>query len=102
MCSSDLAERVPPEAVAVRTSHLGTQLAAARAGVGVVLVDGAVARSSGLAEVTLAPNLQRELPRLRTELWLVVHRALRSVPRVAAVWEFLVEEARRLGYAPEP
>jgi hypothetical protein len=39
---------------------------------------------------------------LRNELWLAVHRALRGVPRVAAVWDFLVEEATRLGYVPEP
>jgi len=96
-----VSERVPADAVHVRTSHIGTQLAAARAGVGVVLVDRAVGRANGLTEVSPAPALQRELPHLRSELWLVVHRALRGVPRVAAVWEFLVEEATRLGYAPE-
>ncbi len=95
-----LAEHVPAEAIQVRTSHLGTQLAAARAGVGVILVDRTLARRNGLAEVRLAPTLQRGLPALRSELWLVVHRALREVPRIAAVWDFLVEEAERLGYAP--
>ncbi len=97
-----VAERVPAEAVQVRTSHIGTQLAAARAGVGVLLADRTVGRASGLVEVSLAPGLQRALPQLRSELWLVVHRALRDVPRIAAVWEFLVDEARRLGYAPGP
>lgn len=95
-----VSERVPGEAVQVRTSHIGTQLAAARAGAGVLLVDGIVGRANGLVEVGLAAALQRRLPRLRSELWLVVHRALRNVPRIAAVWEFLVEEAGRLGYAP--
>jgi hypothetical protein len=28
------------------------------------------------------------------DLWLVGHRALREVPRVAAVWGFLLEELR--------
>ncbi len=97
-----VSEHVPTEAVHVRTSHLGTQLAAAQAGVGVLLVDRTVARARGLAEVSLAAVRERGLPRLRSELWLVVHRALRNVPRIAAVWEFLVEEARRLGYAPGP
>jgi hypothetical protein len=32
----------------------------------------------------------------RTELWLVAPRILRSVPRIAAVWEFLVTEMRRI------
>lgn len=97
-----VAEQVPPEAVAIRSSHLGTQLAAAGAGAGVVLVGRAIGRARELVEVPLAPALQRRLPAMRSELWLVVHRALRAVPRVAAVWEFLVEEAKRLGYAPEP
>ena len=30
-----------------------------------------------------------------SETWLVGHRALRAVPRVAAVWTFLVEELAR-------
>jgi DNA-binding transcriptional LysR family regulator len=61
-----------------------------------------VARASGLVEVSLTPALQRALPPIRSEVWLVVHRALREVPRIAAVWDFLVEEAERLGYAPAP
>ncbi len=97
-----VSERVPAGAVRVRTSHIGTQLAAARVGVGVLLVDRTVGRANGLVEVSLAAALERGLPRLRSELWLVVHRALRNVPRIAAVWEFLVEEAARLGYAPGP
>jgi DNA-binding transcriptional LysR family regulator len=97
-----VAEQVPAEAVHVRTSHLGTQLAAARVGAGVVLIDRAVGRANGLVEVSLTTHLQRRVPHLGTELWLVAHRALRDVPRVAAVWEFLVEEAGRLGYAPAP
>lgn len=97
-----VAERVPADAVHVRSSHIGTQMAAARAGAGVVLIDEVVGRANGLVEVSLAPALRRDLPRPRGELWLVVHRALRSVPRVAAVWEFLVEEAKRLGYAASP
>jgi DNA-binding transcriptional LysR family regulator len=97
-----VAGHVPAEAVAVRTSHLGTQLAAARAGVGLILLDRALARGNGLVEVRVAPALQRGFPSLRSEIWLVVHRALREVPRIAAVWDFLVEEAARLGYAPAP
>ena len=39
----------------------------------------------------------KEIP--STEPWLVGHRALRAVPRVAAVWAFLVEEFALLGRA---
>ena len=32
----------------------------------------------------------------KSEVWLVVHRVLRDVPRVAALWSFLVEEMRAI------
>lgn len=90
---------VPPEQVVLRTSHMGTLMAAAAAGLGLVVVDRTMAGASGLVAVEVAPELRRALPSLQGggELWLVVHRALREVPRIAAVWEFLVEEVRRLG-----
>lgn len=90
--------RVPAERIALRTSHLGAQVAAARAGLGLLLLDRAVAAALDLVEVPLAAELRRGLPApAATELWLVTHRALREVPRVAAVWEFVVQEAARLG-----
>jgi len=92
-----VAERVPPEAIALRTSHMGTQMAAAAAGLGLVAVDGPMARAAGLVEVALSPELRRSLPPLSGgDSWLVVHRALREVPRVAAVWEFVLELAAEL------
>ena len=92
-----VAERVPPEAVALRTSHMGTQMAAAAAGLGLVVADGPLARAAGLVEVALSPELRRSLPPLTGgDSWLVVHRALREVPRVAAVWEFVLELAAEL------
>jgi DNA-binding transcriptional LysR family regulator len=95
------AELVPPERVVLRTSHVGTMTAAAAAGLGVVLVDDATAAACGLEAVRVAPELRRKLPPFpEGELWLVAHRALRDVPRIAAVWEFLVEEARRRGISP--
>ncbi|MGC4001029.1 MAG: LysR family transcriptional regulator [Anaeromyxobacter sp.] len=92
-----LAERVPAGRLVLRTSHMAAQLAAARAGLGAVLTDLHSARSSGLVEVPLARELARSLPTAAGELWLVVHRALREVPRIAAVWEFLEETVRRAG-----
>ena len=53
-----------------------------------------------LAHANLTPV--RYVPALRAsaeawtvdDLWLVGHRAMRDVPRVAAVWSFLIEELR--------
>jgi DNA-binding transcriptional LysR family regulator len=88
-------EHVPAESIALRTSHLGTQVAAAEAGLGVVVLDRDLARVRKLVEVEVAPELRRALPDRTTEMWLVGHRALREVPRIAAVWAFLVSEAAR-------
>jgi DNA-binding transcriptional LysR family regulator len=94
-----VSEHVPPERVVLRTSHVGTMTAAAAAGLGLVIVDPVTARACGLVPVELAPELRQALRALPGggELWLVAHRALRDVPRIAAVWEFLVSEVRRLG-----
>lgn len=93
-----LEERVPAERIVLRTSHMGAQLAAARVGAGALLTEPHSARVAGLVEVPLAPELARTLAAARTgALWLVVHRALREVPRIAAVVDFLLETARRAG-----
>jgi DNA-binding transcriptional LysR family regulator len=98
-----VAERVPEASVLLRTSHMGTQLAAAAAGVGALLVDPHTAKVCGLVEVPLAAALRRTLPALHGgALWLVVHRALRDIPRIAAVWTFLEEAARAAGLKPDP
>lgn len=75
----------------LRTSHFASQLAAARAGLGVMIAAKAY-EQEGLVEVARARSLDAawaELP--SSTLWLVGHRALRQVPRVAAVWAFLLE-----------
>jgi DNA-binding transcriptional LysR family regulator len=95
-----VAERVPAAQIVLRTSHMGAQLGAARAGVGAVLADPQSAHRAGLVEVPLAPALRRALPPMRGgELWLAVHRALRELPRIAAVWSFLEEMAAEAGIA---
>jgi DNA-binding transcriptional LysR family regulator len=88
-------ENVPPEAIVLRTSHLGTQLAAAEAGLGVLLLDRNIARVRKLVVLETSPELARALSREPAEMWLLGHRALRDVPRIAAVWDFLVAEAAR-------
>jgi DNA-binding transcriptional LysR family regulator len=88
-------EHVPAENIALRTSHIGTLVAAAEAGVGVLFLDRNVTHVRKLVEVTLSAELRNALPLGSTELWLVGHRALRDVPRIAATWDFLLAEAAR-------
>lgn len=89
-----LAEAALPAAVLARIvlrtdSHPG-QLAAARAALGIAVVQ----RPVGLAD----PNLRPVLPDLvlaRLPLWLVAHRDLLAVPRVRACFDHLAEEMAR-------
>jgi DNA-binding transcriptional LysR family regulator len=86
-----LREHGPGVVPVLRTSHFQSQLAAARAGLGVMMASqpydahGVVAVQPGRALAAAWRALPQE------ELWLVGHVALRNVPRVAAVWSFLVE-----------
>jgi DNA-binding transcriptional LysR family regulator len=98
-----VAEHVPIGSVVLRTNSSGAQLRAAQNGAGVLLIANAQAQARGLVEVKLTKNLRESLaPTPVTSLWLVTHRALRYVPRVAAVWTFLVEETVRRGLAQAP
>jgi DNA-binding transcriptional LysR family regulator len=77
-----------------RTNHFASQLAAARAGLGLVLAAEPFL-TTGLAAVRPGKALASTWEQLPVErLWLVGHRALRQVPRVAAVWDFVVETFR--------
>lgn len=73
------------------TNHLA-QVEAVRAGLGVALLSRSLrSLDPALVEVELP------LPPLPlVELWLVVPRALRHVPRVAAVWSLLEERLPEL------
>lgn len=91
-----LAKHVPRAAVVLRTSHFSTQLAAVEAGLAAALLPPVYARIAAVTPVVSAARLassRSELP--VNETWLVGHRALRAVPRVEAVWTFLVEEFAR-------
>jgi DNA-binding transcriptional LysR family regulator len=75
----------------MRTSHFQSQLAAAREGLGVVIASAAYERM-GLVPVEHARSLDEAWAALPSgALWLVGHKALRGVPRVAAVWSFVIE-----------
>lgn len=88
-----LAAHVPDARVVMRSTELGTLIAAARAGLGVVLTAEAVAeRAGGLVPVPIVTP-----PSPDGALWLVAHGALRPVARVAAVWDWVIDsfQARR-------
>jgi DNA-binding transcriptional LysR family regulator len=77
----------------LRTNSPGAQIAAVKAGVGVALLDERACRvHEGLALVTYARSLAASAASWPVDdIWLVGHAALRDTPRVAAVWDFLVE-----------
>lgn len=88
-----IATAVPDEAIALRTSSINGQLAAAEAGLGILVLPRLYAGFRTLVEVPLSRALRKKLPPLPVEeAWLVGHRALRNVPRIAAVWQFILEE----------
>jgi DNA-binding transcriptional LysR family regulator len=91
-----VAQHVPRSAIVLRTSHFTTQVAAVEAGLGVALLPPAYTRVAALVPVRVEGDLAASMNDLpTTETWLVGHRALRAVPRVAAVWAFLVDEFAR-------
>jgi DNA-binding transcriptional LysR family regulator len=76
----------------LRTSHFASQLAAAAAGLGVALAADVFGHVHRLVPVRIGRGLKPGWDELPVEdLWLVGHRALRTVPRVAALWDFLAE-----------
>jgi DNA-binding transcriptional LysR family regulator len=82
--SSWLREHIPDARVVLRASDLQVLLGAAQSGIGAVVVAEPLGRFAGL--VPLPPR--HAMP--EGVLWLVAHRALRPVPRVDAVWNWLV------------
>jgi DNA-binding transcriptional LysR family regulator len=90
-----LAAHVPAQAIALRTSDFPAQLAAAASGLGVLLAPVPYLAPAGLVPIRHAPALAKSAEGWPVDdLWLVGHRALRDVPRIAAVWAFLIEEFR--------
>lgn len=72
----------------LRVNRADARLAAARAGVGLTILPDALA-------VQWRELVRVEVPEPvpSCDLWLVAHRALFAVPRVRAVWTFLVQSA---------
>ncbi|AKU95624.1 Transcriptional regulator, LysR family [Labilithrix luteola] len=81
--------------IVLRTSHFSAQLAAAEAGLGVALLPTMFIRARRLEEVRYTKTLASSIHACpSSDVWLVGHRILRDVPRVAAVWSFFADELR--------
>ncbi|XXY49269.1 LysR family transcriptional regulator [Sorangium sp. So ce269] len=90
-----LARHAPGADIALRTSFFLSQLTAAENGLGALLVPEPHMNARALAPLRFAGALEASAAEWPIDdLWLVGHRALRDVPRVAAVWSFLIEELR--------
>ncbi len=88
--------------IVLRTSHFSSQLAAAEASLGVVLMPAPYIWARGLARVEYAPTLAASIKAAPVDgLWLVGHRILRDVPRIDAVWTFLNRELRIAMHVPD-
>lgn len=74
-----------PEAITFRTNSLNVRLAAVRAGVGMGLLPQMLAEPSDTL-VRVAPQ-----PIVARELWLLVHRDMRDVPRIRTCVDGLVK-----------
>lgn len=96
-----LARHVPRADVALRTSHFAAQLAAARSGLGALLVPEPHRAAHGLTRVLHGRALAGSVEQLPSDdLWLVGLHATRALPRVAAVWSFLREELSVIATTP--
>jgi DNA-binding transcriptional LysR family regulator len=86
-----VSRQVPADRIVLRTNRVHAQIAAASAGLGAMLQPETYRDFPGLSPLPLARALKKRiLPLPAHELWLVGHQALRNVPRVAAVWDFLL------------
>jgi DNA-binding transcriptional LysR family regulator len=87
-----LFEHVGRDAVVLETSSMTAQIEAVREGLCAMLVPLPYASLRGLRRVKLSAKKERSLAEVPADaLWLVGHRALREVPRIAAVWDWLVQ-----------
>jgi DNA-binding transcriptional LysR family regulator len=88
--SAWLAREFVDRRFSIRTASQTTQAAAARAGFGIALLPRYVAAGDqGLVQVSLDNRLPER------ELWLLIRRDLKNVPRVRAVADYLTEVFRR-------
>ena len=87
-----VSEHVPGDRVRLRSTGMTGLIEAARAGLGVMLLPAPYRSIGGLVEVAYTRKLAASLATIpESELWIAGHRANRDIPRIAAVWTWLVE-----------
>jgi DNA-binding transcriptional LysR family regulator len=79
-----LRAHLPDARVVLRASDFQVLLSAAQSGIGALVVAEPLGRVAGLVPLPLPHKMPEGT------LWLVTHRALRPVPRVDAVWNWLL------------
>ncbi|MEM9071923.1 MAG: LysR family transcriptional regulator [Myxococcota bacterium] len=80
-------------APALTSDNLRLQIAMVNAGLGVALIPSRSIAHYGLTPLKLSRRLKGDAKKWPTnEVYLVAHEALRRVPRVRAVWDYLVEQ----------
>ena len=85
-----IAQHLPADRVVLRTSSMTAQIEAVRTGIGAMLAPAPYADLRGLTQLETTRALGGSINAIpRGSLWLVGHRALREVPRIAAVWTWL-------------
>ncbi|MEX1363586.1 MAG: LysR family transcriptional regulator [Nannocystaceae bacterium] len=89
-----LSSHVPESRVVLRASDMPTIVRAAQAGLGAIVIAEPIALAAGGLVA-----IDTELPLPKGTSWLVAHQALRDVPRVAAVREWIEQV---LGEGPMP
>lgn len=90
-----LKRRVPEHAIVVRSDSFDVLFQSAKSGMGAMLMNETLGKQAGLERVQIEPSLEEDINILSERtIWLVGHRALRDVPRIAAVWESLVESCQ--------
>ena len=89
-----LTKNAPLVEPVIRSSSLGPQLVAAERGLGALVLPHVFATTHDLVAIPVAPTLEAKASAFPVdEIWLAASRSRRGLARVAAVWDFLVENA---------
>ena len=87
-----VATHVPDEQVVLRSNAMESLIEGARAGLGAMVLNRVFSHLPGLQVLPLGLDLDEAEASLPIEaVYLVGHEALRTVPRVDAVWRFIVD-----------
>jgi DNA-binding transcriptional LysR family regulator len=91
-----LSAHVSRERVVLETSSMTAQLEAVRAGIGAMVVPRPYTALPGVVPIKCSAAIEKSLAALpEGTLWLVGHRALREVPRIAVVWAWIKQRFER-------